>query len=94
MKGILLLLACVAAVAVICFIGYRAFGGQSAGSTGDDTRAFVQVDMQLAQIQDRLDQLEEENHRLEAAQALANSKKLNRCRIIQLQLRPPGPFTG
>jgi hypothetical protein len=74
LKGILILVVAVAVVGILGFLAYRAFalGG---GSTPSDTRAFVQLDLQIAQIQDRLDQVEQENHRLASALSIANSKK-------------------
>jgi hypothetical protein len=74
-RGLLLLALAVAVIAVFGFIGYRSFGHND-DNVPADTRALVQVDLQIAQIQDRLDHVEQENQRLASALALANSKKL------------------
>jgi len=73
-KGTIILVCAVAAIAILGFLGYR-MSGQGRGATASDTREFVQLDLQIAQIQDRLDQVEQENHRLAVALSMANSKK-------------------
>ena len=75
LKGILLVAAVVIGVALVCLLGYKATAGRSGGDNSAETREFVQLDMQISQIDDRLDQLEQENHRLAAAQAMASVKK-------------------
>lgn len=72
LKVILLVLAGIATVAIFGFVGYHAHWGGD-GDTSDVTRSFVQVDLQIGQLNDRIDQLEQENHRLAAE--IANSKK-------------------
>jgi hypothetical protein len=74
LKGLIILLAGVVLIAVCGFLGYRVMGG-GGGPTSSDTRALVQLDFQLAQIEDRLDRLEQEHHRLAASKAPENSKK-------------------
>lgn len=74
--GVLLLVFGIALIAGLGFIGYRIASQGSAGSTAADSRALVQVQQSLSQINDRLDHLEQENHRLAMAQSLSNSKKL------------------
>jgi hypothetical protein len=74
LKGLVLLLAGVVVIAGCGFLGYRVVG-HGGGATASDTRALVQLDFQLAQIEDRLDRLEQENHRLAGSKALGNSKK-------------------
>jgi hypothetical protein len=75
LKGLVLLLAGVVVIAGCGFLGYRVVG-HGGGTTSSDTRELVQLDFRLAQIEDRLDQLEQENHRLAASKALGNSKKM------------------
>jgi hypothetical protein len=72
LKGLVLLLAGVVVIVFCGFLGYRVVG-HGGGTTSSDTRALVQLDFQLAQIEDRLERLEQENHRLAAS--LGNSKK-------------------
>ena len=73
--GILLVVLAVAAVGGLGFLGYR-MATQSGGTISPgDTRSIVQMQQRLNEMSDRLDKLEQENHRLAAAQALANSKK-------------------
>jgi len=74
LKGMLLVAGAVIVIALLCFVGYKATA-RSGGDTSAETREFVQLDMQISQIDDRLDQLEQENHRLAAAQALVSAKK-------------------
>jgi cell division protein FtsB len=73
--GILLFVLGVAGVAALAFIGYRVMTQGGGAVSATDNRALLQVQQHLSQIDDRLDQLEQENHRLAAAQSLANSKK-------------------
>jgi hypothetical protein len=66
----------VVAVAALGFFGYRVMTQSGGGNvSAADTRALLQVQQRLSQIDDRLDRLEQENHRLAAAQSLANSKQ-------------------
>jgi hypothetical protein len=74
LKGILLLLLGVAAIAVVSLLGYQAIT-QDGGHSSTDTRELVQLDLQIAQIKDRLDHLEQENRRLAGARSLASSPK-------------------
>jgi hypothetical protein len=73
-KAIAILVLAALAIAFFGFLGYR-MSGESRGNSSNDTREFVEVDLQIAQIQERLDQVEQENHRLAAALSLVNSKK-------------------
>src|ERR1700735_547486 len=75
LRGLVILLAGVVVIAGCGFLGYRVVG-HGGGPTSSDTRALVQLDFRLAQIEDRLDQLEQENHRLATSKALGNSKKV------------------
>jgi hypothetical protein len=74
LKGLLLLLCGVAVVVVVAFLGYREFGRVGETTSSDTQREFVQLKLQLTQMDDRLDRLEQENHHF-AAQSIANSKK-------------------
>lgn len=73
--GILLFVLAAVAVLGLGFLGYR-MATQSGGTISPgDARSIVQMQQRLGEISDRLDKLEQENHRLAMAQSLANSKK-------------------
>ncbi|MGA8553134.1 MAG: hypothetical protein WB630_01840 [Candidatus Acidiferrales bacterium] len=75
MMGILLVVLAAAAVGGLGYLGYRIATQGSGSVMPGDTRSIAQMQQRLNEMSDRLDKLEQENHRLAAAQALASSKK-------------------
>jgi hypothetical protein len=73
--AILLFVLAIAAVAALGFMGYRVATQGGGSPSAADTRALLQVQQRLSQIDDRLDRVEQENHRLAAARSLTNSKQ-------------------
>jgi hypothetical protein len=75
LMGILLVVLAAAAVGGLGYLGYRIATQGSETIRPGDTRSIVEMQQRLNDMSDRLDKLEQENHRLAAAQALASSKK-------------------
>jgi len=73
--GMLLVVLAVVAVGGLGFLGYRMMNQGGGSVTPGDSRSIVQMQQRISEMSDRLDKLEQENHRLASAQALANSKK-------------------
>jgi hypothetical protein len=75
LTGALMFVVVTAAVLGLGYLGYKAVMQNEASSPTASNRVLLQVQQKLTETQDRLDRLEQENHRLSAAQASANAKK-------------------
>src|SRR5580704_10828280 len=62
-RGILVLLASIAAIIALAFLGYKIVSQADSVGSGGDSRVLSQLDQRLATIEQRIEQLEQENHR-------------------------------
>lgn len=69
LRGILVLLASIAAIAALAFLGYKIVAQSDAGGSATDSRVLGQLDQRLAGIEQRLEQLEQDTHRRSYAPA-------------------------
>lgn len=63
LRGILVLLASIAAIAALAFLGYKIVGQSDASGSSADSRVLGQLDQRLAGIEQRLGNLEQDSHR-------------------------------
>jgi hypothetical protein len=73
-RGILVLLATIVAIAAIAFLGYKLATQNDSVGSGSESRVLGQLDQRLATIEQRLEQLEQENHRRSYAAPPQNTK--------------------
>ena len=62
-RGILVLLASIAAIIALAFLGYKIVSQADSVGSGSESRVLSQLDQRLATIEQRIEQLEQENHR-------------------------------
>lgn len=74
MRGILVLLASIAAIAALAFLGYKIVTQSDANGSVADSRVLGQLDQRLSGIEQRLEQLEQDNHRRSYAAPAQNPK--------------------
>ena len=63
LRGILVLLASIAAIVALAFLGYKIVGQSDASGSSADSRVLGQLDQRLAGIEQRLGNLEQDSHR-------------------------------
>jgi hypothetical protein len=62
-RGVLVLLASIAAIVALAFLGYKIVAQSDVSGSVGDSRVLNQLDQRLSGIEQRLEQLEQENHR-------------------------------
>jgi hypothetical protein len=63
LRGVLVLVASIAAIIALAFLGYKIVAQSDGGGSPSDSRVLGQLDQRLSGIEQRLEQLEQENHR-------------------------------
>ncbi len=64
LRGVLVLVASIAAIIALAFLGYKIVAQSDVGGgSPSDSRVLGQLDQRLSGIEQRLEQLEQENHR-------------------------------
>ena len=63
LRGVLVLVASIAAIAALAFLGYKIVGQSDASGWSSDSRVLNRLDQRLSGIEQRLEQLEQDNHR-------------------------------
>ena len=63
LRGVLVLLASIAAIAALAFLGYKIVAQSDASGSVADSRVLSQLDQRLSGIEQRIEQIEQENHR-------------------------------
>lgn len=74
LRGVLVLLASIAAIVALAFLGYKIVAQSDAGGSVGDSRVLSQLDQRLSGIEQRLEQLEQENHHRPYAPAAQPAK--------------------
>lgn len=74
LRGVLVLLASIAAIAALAFLGYKIVAQSDASGSFADSRVLSQLDQRLSGIEQRLEQIEQENHRRGYAPAAQPAK--------------------
>jgi hypothetical protein len=85
--GILLFVVAIALAGGLGYLGYKSVTQGESGSATSSNRALLQIQQKLSETEDRLDRLEQENHRLAAAQAFVNAKKSEAVAPVQPEAR-------
>jgi small-conductance mechanosensitive channel len=75
LAGLLLAIVAIAVVGGLAFLGYKAVTQNEAAGPSGNSRAVAAMQQKISDMEERLDRLEQENHRLASAQSLSNSKK-------------------
>jgi hypothetical protein len=63
LRGIFILFASIVAIVALGFLGYKIIAQSEISGSGADSRILAQVDQRLSAIEQRLEQVEKENHR-------------------------------
>jgi len=74
LRGVLVLVASIAAIAALAFLGYKIVAQSDSSSWTGDSRVLSRLDQRLSGIEERLNQLEQENHRRAYAPAFSAPK--------------------
>lgn len=87
LAGVLLFVVAIVVAGGLGYLGYKSVTqGETASATGS-SHALLQMQQKLSETEDRLDRLEQENHRLAAAQAQVNAKRSEPVTQAQPEVR-------